>query len=144
MTRLVIGVGNEYRSDDAAGLEVARRIRNSPACESRLGGFELIDTWAGAGDVVVVDAMRSGARPGTVRRYDAVVGPLPSGRFASSHAIGVAETIELARRLGRLPPQLCVIGIEASSFANGTELSTDVASAVDVLAMELDTEAADA
>ena len=29
-TRLVIGIGNDFRGDDAAGLMVARRLRGTP------------------------------------------------------------------------------------------------------------------
>ena len=114
MARIVIGVGNPFRSDDAAGLEVARRLQNVTAHESSLGGFELMDLWQGADEVVIVDAMHSQSPPGTIRRYDALEDPLPAKTFASSHAIGVAETIEMARRLGRLPAQLYVYGIEAT------------------------------
>ncbi|NND02191.1 MAG: hydrogenase maturation protease [Acidimicrobiia bacterium] len=136
--RIVIGVGNPFRSDDAAGLEVARRLSNVTAYESSLGGFELMDLWQGAEEVVIVDAMHSKSAPGTIRVYNPLEQPLPAATFASSHAIGVAETIEMARRLDRLPASLSVYGIEAENLTSGTDVSPAVAAAVDRVVEELD------
>ena len=69
---MVIGVGNAWRGDDGAGLAVARRVRElAPAGvevrEVESDATALVDVWSGAEHVVVVDAARSGAAPGTVR-----------------------------------------------------------------------------
>ena len=100
---LVIGVGNPWRGDDGAGIEVARRV-GGIAFEG--DGTGLVELWAGAEDAVVVDAAASGAAPGTVHRFDAAAGPLPARSLRSStHHFGVADAIELARALDRLPPR---------------------------------------
>jgi hydrogenase maturation protease len=138
MSRVVIGVGNPFRCDDAAGLEVARRLRSVPAHESSLGGFELMDLWQQADEVIIVDAIHSGAPAGTIRRFDPLEQPLPSGAFASSHTIGVVETIEMARQLGRLPASMAVYGIEAESVETGTTISPPVAAAIEQVAAEID------
>ena len=138
MTRVVIGVGNPFRCDDAAGLEVARRVQAVPALESSLGGFELMDLWQEADEVVIVDATNSGLAPGTIRCFDPLEPPLPQGAFASSHTIGVAETIEMARQLDRLPTSIAVYGIEAASVATGTTISAPVAAAIERLVAEID------
>src|SRR5690348_6539769 len=108
------------RRDDAAGLVVARRLLTAGppegvevlAAEGEPIG--LLDRFAGRDAVVLVDAMRSGAAPGTVRRVDASGGPLPAWLrgSASTHAVALAETIELARALGRLPPRVVVYAVE--------------------------------
>jgi len=137
-SRIVIGVGNPFRCDDAAGLEVVRRLRHVTAHESSLGGFELMDLWQDADEVVIVDATHSGAPPGSVKRFNPLESPLPSGEFASSHAIGVVETIEMARQLGRLPRRMEIYGIEAESVATGTTISASVAAAIERVAEEID------
>ena len=87
-----------WRGDDAAGLEVARR---AGGVEHEGDATRLLDAWAGADDVVVVDAAASGAPPGTLRWFDASAAPLPAAQLRSStHAFGVADAIELARALG--------------------------------------------
>ena len=91
---------------------------------------ELLDLWQGVADVVVVDAMRSGAVVGHVRRSAAGDGPLPVDAFAgSTHAFGLAEAVELGRALGVLPERLVIIGIEGRAFAMGAAMSAEVSAA---------------
>ena len=137
LTRLtVIGVGNEWRRDDAAGLAVARLVRARADASLRVVEHEgeataLLDAWDGAEEVVVVDAVRSGAPPGTVHTLDPVARPVPAELFSvSSHVLGVADAIELARAIGRLPPRLTLYGIEGRDFGLGSGLDPDVARAV--------------
>jgi hydrogenase maturation protease len=136
---VVIGVGNDLRGDDAAGLEVVRRLRRG-GCAVALELFQgdgagLIELWRDAQAVVLVDATRSGTSVGTIHRFDASTQPLPAaiGR-ASSHAIGVADAIELARSLDRLPRRVIVFGVEGARFEVGAGLSEGVVSALDALA----------
>ena len=134
---LVIGVGNPERGDDGAGIAVVRRLRGRverPASliEVRSDVTRLLDCWGPSDSVVLVDAMSSGATPGTVRRFDAAAAPLPARAFrgGSTHGFGVAEVIELARTLGRLPRRLLVVGIEGACFDAGCGLSAPVEHAV--------------
>jgi hydrogenase maturation protease len=124
-------VGNRLRGDDAAGLVVAERLRGTP---HEGEGTALLDLWEGDDTVVVVDTMRSGAPPGTIRRFDASREPLPAQlRFSSTHAIGVAEAIELARSLGRLPRTVIVYGVEGADFEAGAPLSATVSASLEAL-----------
>jgi hydrogenase maturation protease len=140
---LVIGIGNAWRGDDGAGLAVARRVRERAAAGVDVREIEgdasaILDAWAGAERVVVVDAAASGAPPGTVRRFDARAEPLPAQLLRSStHAFGVPDAIELARALGRLPGTLEVYAIEGESFVAGDRLSPAVERAVRELAAAL-------
>ncbi len=139
MKRMVIGVGNPTRGDDGAGLEVARRVVSVDAHQARSGSYELMDVWEGADEVIVVDAARSGAPPGTIHRFDAHDAPLPGGLLATStHSVGVVETIEMARLLGRLPERVVVYGIEVSSLGPEVGLSAKVEQAVSELVTEID------
>ena len=134
---LVLGVGNLDRGDDAAGIQVARRLRASVpedarVCEMGLDGMAMLDAWADATSVVIVDAMQSGSTPGTVERFDATRDPLPLRRFgASTHAFGVAEAVELGRALGRLPARVVVFGIEGKCFDPGAGLSPEMEQGLD-------------
>jgi hydrogenase maturation protease len=138
----VIGVGNAYRGDDGVGPAVAELVRaRAPELEVRLCEQEasrLLDAWAGAGLALVVDAVSSGAAPGTVHRFEAADEPIPAAVFrGSTHAFGVAETVELGRALGRLPGRLVVYGVEGEVFAAREGLSPAVAAAVEPLVAEL-------
>ena len=137
---LILGCGNPDRADDAAGLLVARRLRELGIQARELGGeaLELLDAWSGEADVLVVDAVKSGAPPGTITVWDARTSPLPACQFrCSTHALGVAEAIELARALDRLPSKLIVVGIEGHRFDRGEPPSAEVAEAVERLAQIL-------
>ena len=138
---LVVGVGNRWRGDDAAGLEVARRIRERTAVlearELEADASALLELWSGHTDVGVVDAALTGSPPGTVRVFRGEREPLPVRLRSSTHAFGVADAIELARALGRLPPRLDVYAIEGVDFGLGRPLSPAVERAVDLLAARL-------
>jgi hydrogenase maturation protease len=142
MLSLVVGVGNALRGDDAAGLEVARRVRERSGVEV-LGidgdATALVDAFSGHAEVAIVDAARSDAPPGTLHAFRADRDPLPVGalRSASTHALGVAEAIELARALDRLPARLHVYAIEGAEFAFGEALSAPVQIAVEALSSRL-------
>lgn len=131
---LVIGVGNLYRSDDAVGLIAARQIaaKHLPdveVIEASGEGAALIDTWQNADKVILIDAVHAerGAMPGTIFRFDARAKSLPVNFFHySTHAFSVAEAVELARALNRLPPQLIVFGVEGKTFQAGVGLSIEV------------------
>jgi hydrogenase maturation protease len=134
MTALVIGIGNAWRADDGVGLEVARRLRGTlPGVEvlEREGEpTALIEAWEGTDAVWLVDAVSSGAAPGTVHRLDAREHELPAELFrTSTHHLGLAEAVELARALGRLPPKMVVYGIEGAEFGAGDGLSPEVSAA---------------
>jgi hydrogenase maturation protease len=128
----VIGVGNLFRGDDGAGIVVARRIHARVPCgvtivEVSGEGASLLDVWAGATSLILVDAVCSGAKPGTIHRFDAAATPLPKGIFRfSTHGLGVAEAFELAGTLNRLPSRLIVYGIEGDNFETGVQLSAAV------------------
>ena len=129
---LLIGVGNEFRNDDALGILVAREIRrrNFPGVTvvERSGeGTALMDTWAGADLVVVVDAIFSGKAPGVIHRLDAARDEIPRGFFHySSHAFGVAEAVAMAGELNLLPARVIIYGIEGKEFGEGVGLSDQV------------------
>jgi hydrogenase maturation protease len=132
---LVIGIGNEYRSDDGVGLVVARELRarnlpNTQIIERSGDGATLMEAWETASVVILIDATSSGSKPGTIYRFDAATQSIPTGlSFHSTHAFSVAEAIGLARTLNQLPPLLLVYAIEGGNFSAGVSLSPQVQSA---------------
>jgi hydrogenase maturation protease len=133
----VIGVGNPRRGDDGAGRVVVQRLaaRNGCAFELRETTGEatsLMDAWTGFDDVVLVDACRGAGPAGTVSRIDADdVDRIASLQHASTHSLGVAAAIGLARALGSLPSRLVIYAIEAQHSSESEGLSPAVDRAVD-------------
>lgn len=136
----IIGIGNPDRSDDAAGLLVARRLWELGVEAQEFTGdpLELIDAWLGPREVILIDTVVTGAAPGTITVWDAGKSPLPPDRFCcSTHAFGLAEAVEIARGLGPLPEQLLIYGIEGANFEIGGSVSPEVGAAVEWVAQEI-------
>jgi len=129
---LAIGVGNPFRRDDGAGVEVVRRLKKSgivgfEIMEQSGEGTALMDAWRKFKRVILVDAVSSGSPPGTVHILDPREKRIPSDFFHySTHAFSVAEAVEMARALGRLPDRMRIYGIEGGDFDSGEGFSPAV------------------
>ena len=131
---LIIGIGNSVRGDDALGLFVVEELRGQVPDYVDLiihdgEPASLIECWQGADFVILVDAVVSGCEAGTIFHVDLAKKILPDiFSQTSTHAFGVAEAVELARALGKLPPRINFYGIEGKTFETGDELSFGVIS----------------
>jgi hydrogenase maturation protease len=141
--RILIGVGNPDRGDDAAGRTMARCLVGALPEDVEIAELDgeataLVARLQGADAAILVDACASGAPAGTVRRFDVGEAPLPQGTFGvSTHGFGLAEAIELARALGDLPASCIVYAIEGASFEAGAPLTPPVAAAIEEVAGRL-------
>lgn len=130
---LVIGVGTLHAGDDAAGRLVARALaaRGLRVTESAGVAADILMRMEGEAQVVIVDACWSGAPPGTIRRIDAHRDPIPADLApTSSHGMGVAEALGLAKALGRMPEHLTVYAIEGADFTLGAPVHPGVQAAI--------------
>lgn len=148
---LVVGLGAPDRGDDALGPTVAARVAATAAerglrCtrvvehEDPTSLLDLLEAGIedGPHTLVVVDAVRSARAPGTVLVLE--VGDTGQDRAAladrvdpgpaGTHGFGLAGAIELARVLGRLPPRVVVVGVEAQQFDHGAPMSEEIAAAL--------------
>lgn len=142
-TVLVIGVGNRFGGDDGFGLAVVDRVHQlcpeTPTVEVDGEPARLVEAWDDADLVVLVDAVRSDAAPGTRHRLELVRGqdaaaPGAWGSMTSSHRAGVAEAWALGTALDRTPARLIVLGVEGDDYEPGCRLSGPVAEAVPLTA----------
>jgi hydrogenase maturation protease len=140
---LVVGVGNDFRGDDGAGIAVARELRLSA-----LNGVEivelngevtgLLDRLDGFDRLILIDAIRSQSSPGTIHRIDASRNPVPDDRSQrSTHGISIGSVIEIARAQNMLPQHVLVFGIEGATFDHGAALTPKVEHSVKSLVKEI-------
>ncbi len=119
---MIIGLGQLAAGDDAVGLLVARALGARECADASLVLALLEDQ-----RVVIVDAVVGGGAPGDVLELDPAAlatGPQP----VSTHGLGVAEAIAMARTLyGTIDVAIVGIVIERRT---GDELSPAVAAAV--------------
>lgn len=141
---VVIGIGQELRGDDGAGLAVVRRWQKRyPQTSGRvrvelcpLPGLDLLNVWDGARVAIIVDAVLSGARPArdevaTLQELDRKDIDSFGEGSQSAHGWGLAESLELAEELccGDLP-EIKVLAISGTEFELGAGLSDPVKKAL--------------
>jgi len=142
---VVAGIGNELRGDDGVGPEVARRVSATTGSLAdgrqieQLGPFasplELLGNWDGAELAVVVDAVHAEAEPGAliVTEIDTRAAHDDRGGLggASTHGIGLAGVLRMARALGEAPRRVVLVGVVGEDFGVGCGLSLATRSAVE-------------
>lgn len=139
MKTLVLGLGNPLLRDDAVGLHVARRLQalldgrpDVDVDEDYRGGLRLMERMIGFDKAIIVDAICSGASPGTLHRL--APDGVPTQHSASAHDANLRTALDLGRRAGaRLPADedIALIGIEASDVLSFDEsLTPDVEAAI--------------
>jgi hydrogenase maturation protease len=143
----IIGCGNRHRGDDQAGIVVAGRLRELGfEAEVHTGdALALIERWRPNDDVILVDAVVTGAAPGTVHVWDSSFPgcalPQSAGDAAvSSHGFDLARAVEIGRTLGKFPARLRVYGIEGQRFERGAETSPAVLAAIDSVVTQVSAE----
>ena len=140
---LFIGIGNRYRGDDALGCHVVEaltgRLPAGVQCIEHDGEpAGLMACWQGMEKVVLIDAVSSGAAAGRIFHFDLARQALPEEfNLYSTHAFGVAQAVELARALGKLPPEFHFIGVEGEHFDASEKLSSAVTQAKDSVVAEI-------
>ena len=138
---VVVGLGNEFRSDDGCGPAAALRVKE--LCGSSVDLIQpvadatgLIMSWVEYRTVFLIDSVKSGAETGKIFRFEPFNENLPEEAFraTSSHRLSLSQIIELAKTLGEMPGRLVLFGIEGVNFDYGTEMTPAVAMAVQEVA----------
>jgi hydrogenase maturation protease len=143
---LVAGLGNDERSDDGVGLDVARALQRRPwipadVIEGPSDLTRLLDEFPYRSRVILVDAVRSGAPAGTIHRWgrDAAAA-LPASTAISTHGLDVPALLRLAVHLGRSPTDLTLFGVEARETGPGRNRTQPVRDAVGVVCDRIEAE----
>ncbi len=139
----ILGIGSPA-GDDRAGWLVVDALRGM-GLEKAAGieldkldrpGAGLVPYLETAVRVVLVDAMSSGAAPGTVRHFRRADWRAYEGGL-SSHGFGVFAALALAEAMGGLPPQLDLYGIEVGAVTPDGLVTPAVQQAAAKLAEQL-------
>lgn len=129
----IVGVGNLLISDEGVGVHLVRALRQTtlPSHVSvfELGtrGLEILDKVEGFAKLIIVDAVKSGAVPGSIGRWR--VGEIidPSApTMVSLHEVDLLTTLKIGRATGKLPDDIVIIGIEPKLLSPGLELSPEL------------------
>jgi hydrogenase maturation protease len=145
MKTLILGLGNPIVSDDSAGLKVATILKERLAgredvevSEDYWGGLRLMERLVGYDRAIVIDAICTGAPPGTLHRL--TPDDIGTQRSASAHDVNLATALEFGRQAGvSLPPnsRIMLIGIEAENVLDFSERCTPAVEAAILPAVEM-------
>jgi hydrogenase maturation protease len=136
---LLIGLGNPLITDDSVGLRVVKRLAplladrpDIDVVEDYWGGLRLMEHMIGYDRAIVVDAICSGAAPGTIHQLSTA--SMPTQKSASAHDVNLPTALAFGRRAGVPLPrdeQVQLVGIEAEDILTfGEECTPAVAEAI--------------
>jgi hydrogenase maturation protease len=139
MKTLILGLGNPLLKDDSVGLRVVEelraRINGDPEIEigeDYWGGLRLMERMIGFDRAIIIDAICTDAKPGTIH----LLSPddIPTQRSASAHDVNLSTALEFGRQAGaKLPAsdQIILVGVEAEDVQTFEEaLSPNVENAL--------------
>jgi hydrogenase maturation protease len=140
---IVFGVGNSYRCDDAAGLIVARQLKNKhlenvTIIEKDNDGPLLMAEWSDRDKVIIADAVSSRSVAGSVFRFDLLKQQIPPEKFRfSTHNMSLPDTIQLAKQLNNLPAELRLFAIEGKIFDHGMLITPEVTESLELVVNQI-------
>ncbi|MBV8133800.1 MAG: hydrogenase maturation protease [Alphaproteobacteria bacterium] len=137
---LVLGLGNVLLADDGLGpaavARVERDYRIPPEIRLEDGGtlgLSLLGLIAESDRVILVDAVRADAPPGTLVRLDGTAVMDAARNRLSTHQVGVADLLDAARLIGSYPATVTLLGLVPESIGLGLVRSTAVTASLDKL-----------
>ena len=133
---LVLGIGNILMRDEGVGVRVIEAMRNLPMpanvelLDGGTSGVDLVDEVADRTKVIVIDAVKTDGKPGTVFRFGAADLIRDTEGALSLHEFGLLDTLMTAEHLGCAPKEVVIFGIQPKDVSVGLELSAEVAEAL--------------
>ena len=130
---VIIGVGNLLLGDEGVGIHVVEELnkRNLPGnvevVDGGTGGIALLSLMEGADKVIIVDAVLGGCNPGKIYVLDAERLMKGVVKFFSLHEMDLLSTLMIGKELGKLPPELILVGVEPKNYEEyNMDLSSEV------------------
>lgn len=143
---LVVGIGSPILGDDGVGVHAARRMRERgtpddvEVVELGTAGLALLELVEGYDRLIVLDAIVTGAAPGTLHT---LVGEevARAAHLGPGHEADLPTTLALGRRLAgaRMPREVVVLAVEAADLHTfREELTPEVELAIPGLLAEIE------
>lgn len=140
LTTLLVGLGSPH-GDDAVGWRIAELVAAAevPGLVVRQASspLDLLDWLEDIDRLIVCDACESATGVGSVHVWQWPDAAIESRRGNNTHAIGLVETLQLAKHLGRLPPDVRIYAIGGSQFHAGSPLAIGLAAVLPEMAARL-------
>jgi hydrogenase maturation protease len=145
----IIGVGNPLRKDDGIGIILLEKIiekknelpSNIEYIDGGTGGMNLLHMLALFDVALIIDAVNFNGRPGESKLFKSedVCGKEPSINM-STHETDILKIINLSKKLGEIPDELFIFGIQPKDVSQGNTLSPELQHAIESLTSNLQNE----
>jgi hydrogenase maturation protease len=140
MKILVLGIGNLVMTDDGIGVRVVQSIEERfrfpdqvTVLDGGTLGLDLLPRIEAAERLLIVDALETGAPPGTLVRLSGAQIPEALEARLSPHQIGLQELLSVASLLGHSPGETVLWGVQPESIQMALRLSASVAAQLEPL-----------
>jgi hydrogenase maturation protease len=140
LSTLLLGIGNILLGDEGIGVRAIEAFQaryripdGVDVVDGGTTGMGLLDLIAGRDQVIIVDAVRMDAAPGTIVRLDGDAIPPGLRQRISPHHLGIGDVLAVLSVIDEAPKALTVIGIEPADLDFGVGLSPEIAARVDDL-----------
>jgi hydrogenase maturation protease len=134
---LVLGLGNPLMGDDGAGVVALTRLRDEwlvpeevELVDGGTWGMNLLPLFESHDQVILLDAINTGSRPGTLVLLRREELPRYFAHKLSPHQLDLREVLALAELREALPETLIAIGVQPETVELNGRLSPRIASAI--------------
>ena len=131
---LVMGVGNILLTDEGIGVRTVEALEalyefpeGVDIVDGGTAGMELMETMANRDQVILIDAVNTGAAPGTLITLEDDEVPALFRSRISPHQLGISDLLGVMQLTGETPKHFTLFGAVPFSMDTGTELSADMA-----------------
>ncbi|MDO8734344.1 MAG: HyaD/HybD family hydrogenase maturation endopeptidase [Elusimicrobiota bacterium] len=137
----VVGFGNILMGDEGIGVHVVKELQNPSTVYRLPSTVELIDGGTSALDVilslkdieklVVIDAVKNGGIPGEIYKFHNFTPDFHRGQNSemqktSLHDLNLVDALKIAEKLGAVPKEIVLIGVEPKEIEPKMELSEEI------------------
>lgn len=140
MNIALIGLGNILLRDEGVGVHVVNVMREkytfSPEIEILDGGtmgLDLLPFIEGRDRIIIVDAVDFGKEPGHIGIVEDGDIPYALRSKLSVHHIGLSDVIFAIKLMDKMPPKMCLIGIQPDAIEVGLDVTETVKSRIQAI-----------
>ena len=129
---LIMGIGNILLKDEGIGVHVVRRLKEMPLPENvevldgGTAGLELVDFMENRRKLIVIDAVKTGDKPGTIYRLTEKNLVIKPKAMMSFHEIHFLDALCISDVMKNKPEEVIVIGVEPKDMSDGIDLSPEI------------------
>lgn len=131
--KVVLGLGNTLSRDEGLGVFALEPLRARLAggeeielLDGGVLGMSLLPLVESCSHLLVLDAVDTGAPPGTVTELSREEIPLFARLKLSLHQLGFQEVLQFASVRGNLPERLGLVGAQPADLSVGVGLSPEI------------------